>query len=93
MNYSIVNLKTDPKLKKQAMLVANGLGVSLSAILNNELRRFTTEKSVIFEHPEYPNIETAKKLATSKKAIKKGDYYSFQDNEKAIEFLKSSMDI
>ena len=89
--YSIINLKTDPKLKKRAAEVANNLGISISAVLNNELKRFTIEQSVVFEIPEIPNAKTAKQLNASKKLIDKGDYYSFSSNKEALEFLASEM--
>ena len=90
-NYAIINLKTDPNLKKQASVVANKLGISISAILNNELRRFATEQSVVFDIPEVPNIKTAKQLATSKKQIDAGDYYKFKNNLKSIDFLAKEL--
>ena len=73
--YAVINLKTDPKLKEKAAKTADKLGISISAVLNNELRRFTAEQSVAFEVPEIPNAATAKQLAASKKKIEAGDYY------------------
>ena len=85
--YAIINLKTDPELKKQAAKAADKLGISVSAVLNNELRRFATEQSVTFDLPEVPNAKTAKQIEASKKEIEAGDYYSFKSNEEALEFL------
>ena len=93
MNYAMVNLKTDPELKKAATKVAKDLGVSLSAVLNNELRRFAAEKSVVLEYPEVPNEATAKRLAHSKKSIAAGDYHNFDTNEEATDFLKSALEV
>jgi addiction module RelB/DinJ family antitoxin len=90
-DYAVINLKTDPELKKAATQVANRLGVSVSAVLNNELRRFATEQSVVFEVPEVPNEQTAKHLAASKKQIEKGDYYDFSDNKKSLKFLADEL--
>lgn len=86
-NYSVINLKTDPKLKKQAVKVAERLGVSISAVLNNELRRFTTEQSVVFAIPERPNSQTAKQLAVSKRQIEKGDFHIFSSKKESLDFL------
>ncbi len=72
--YAVINLKTDPKLKKLAAKAADKLGVSVSAVLNNELRRFAAEQSVTFDVPEVPNTETARQMAISKKEIEAGDY-------------------
>ena len=85
--YSVINLKIDPELKKLVVKTADKLGVSVSAVLNNELRRFAVEQSVVFEIPEVPNAQTAKQLAVSKKLIDKGDIYRFAGNDKALEFL------
>ena len=90
-DYAVINLKTDPELKKAAIQVANRLGVSVSAVLNNELRRFATEQSVVFEAPEAPNEQTAKQLAASKKQIERGDYHRFSDNKKGFEFLADEL--
>lgn len=86
-NYAIINLKTDPKLKEQAAKTAEKLGISISAVLNNELRRFTAEQSVSFEVPEVPNEKTAKQLAASKKQIDAGSYHHFDNNDDALDFL------
>jgi len=73
--YAVINLKTDPELKKQVAKTADKLGVSISAVLNNELRRFAAEQSVTFDLPEVPNAKTAKMMAASRKQIEAGDYY------------------
>jgi addiction module RelB/DinJ family antitoxin len=89
--YAVINLKTDPELKKLAAKAADKLGISVSAVLNNELRRFATEQSVTFDLPEVPNDDTAHLLATSKKQIKVGDYHKFSDNDKALDFLTNAL--
>lgn len=89
--HAIINLKTDPDLKESASKTAKKLGVSLSAVLNNELRRFATEQNVIFEIPEIPNKKTAKELAEIRKQVEAGDYYKFDTNEQALEFLDKEL--
>lgn len=93
MKYAMVNVKTDPELKKAAAAVAKDLGVSLSAVLNNELRRLAAEKSVVLEYPETPNTATKKRLAASKKAVQKGEYHHFATNDEATEFLATALEI
>jgi addiction module RelB/DinJ family antitoxin len=90
-SYAIINLKTDPELKKLAAKTADKLGISLSAVLNNELRRFAAEQSVVFDIPEAPNEQTSKQLATSKKQIETGEYHRFDDTEKALKFLANEL--
>ena len=89
--YAIINLKTDPRLKEQAAKTADRLGISLSAVLNNELRRFAAEQSVVFEVPEVPNAKTARQLSTSKDQIQAGDYYGFSTNKEALDFLADEL--
>lgn len=89
--YAVINLKTDPKLKASASKVADKLGISISAVLNNELRRFATEQSVVFDVPEVPNKKTAVRLAASKKEIEAGDYHRFDSRRKAFDFLASKL--
>ena len=89
--YAVINLKTDPELKRLAAKTADRLGISISAILNNELRRFTSEQSVVFDIPEVPNEQTAKMLAASKKEIDSGDYHKFASNKKAVEYLAKEL--
>ena len=91
-NYAVINLKTDPELKKLATQTANKLGISISAVLNNELRRFTAEQSVVFDVPEAPNEQTAKLLASSKKRITAGDYHKFGNNTQALKFLADELE-
>lgn len=86
-NYAIINLKTDPRLKERSVKVAARLGVSISAVLNNELRRFATEQSVSFELPEVPNAATAAQLAKSQSQVQGGDYHRFASDEDALDFL------
>lgn len=88
---AVITLKTNPELKKQAAQTAQRLGISLSAVLNNELRRFVAEQNVSFETPEIPNAETAEAMEKSRKEIEAGDYYRFDSNEEAMEFLKEHL--
>ena len=85
--YTVINLKTDPELKKRAAEIADKLGISVSAVLNNELRRFAAEQSGSFDVPEAPNAPTAKQLAASRKRIAAGDYHRFASNKASIDFL------
>jgi len=91
--YSIINLKTDPELKKRAAETADKLGISISAVLNNELRRFAAEQSVIFDVPEVPNAKTAKMLASSRKQIEAGDYYKFDSAEEMLDSLHKQLQL
>ena len=89
--YAVINLKTDPELKALAAGVADKLGISISAVLNNELQRFAAEQTVTFQRPEVPNANTRRQLAASKKQIDTGDYHSFTDTEASLDFLADAL--
>ncbi len=91
-SYAVINLKTDPVLKKKAAEVADRLGISLSAVLNNELRRFAVEQSVSFELPEVPNAQTATLLKDSEMEIVAGEHHRFKNNQEALDFLASELE-
>ncbi len=89
--YAVINLKTDPLLKKKAAETAEQLGVSISAVLNNELRRFAAQKSVVFDIPEIPNTKTSKEIEESRVKIEAGEFYDFDNNDEALEFLAKEL--
>jgi len=90
--YAVINLKTDPELKDKASKTAERLGISLSAVLNNELRRFAAEQSVVFDLPEVPNAKTLAEITASQKEIERGDYYRFDTNKEALSFLADRLE-
>jgi addiction module RelB/DinJ family antitoxin len=77
MATTMLNIKTDVKLKKAAQAQAARLGLPLSAILNNYLRTFITERSVVFEETLVPNKKTAKILDQATRDIKRGNSAAF----------------
>ncbi len=48
MKTAILNIKIDPKIKKDATKIADDLGFSLSALVNASLKRLIREKNVSF---------------------------------------------
>jgi len=89
--YAVINIKTDPRIKERAMRAAEKLGVSLNAVLNNELRRFALEESVTFDTPAAPNAQTQRALVRSRKQIERDTYYRFSSNKKALAFLRDQL--
>lgn len=71
MNTAVINIRTNPKVKKQAQKVAEELGFSLSTVVNAYLRHFVRTKKVEFEAEE-PSEYLIKSLKQSKKEIKEG---------------------
>ncbi len=88
---TVINVKTDTKLKKRAQKVASDLGLPLGTIINRYLQVFTQEQRVVFERPEIPNKETRKAIEKARKDWETGNMKAFSpafDNAKdAIAWL------
>ena len=72
MNTTVINIKTDKNLKKDAQMLAKNFGLPLSAIVNTYLREFVREKRIIFSEPLMPNAKTRKILDQAIADIKQG---------------------
>ena len=85
---TVINIKTDSKVKKQAQKVAADLGLSLSGVINGFLKQFVRTKTVIFTLDEsIPSDYLLSSLKVSKDERKKGDFYSFKNSKAAVDFL------
>lgn len=87
MSTSIINIKTDTKLKKEAQALARRLGISLSAVLNEYLKKFVADRKMTFEDSEEPSEYLIKAIKDSEEDIKNGDVLSFKDHADAIAYL------
>ena len=72
MNTTVINIKTDKNLKKDAQKLAKNFGLPLSAIVNTYLREFVREKRIVFSKPPMPNAKTRKILDQAISDIKAG---------------------
>ncbi|MBI2054954.1 MAG: type II toxin-antitoxin system RelB/DinJ family antitoxin [Candidatus Sungbacteria bacterium] len=70
MEKTLLNVKTDKKLKQEAQMAARELGLPLGTIINAYLKEFIREKRVIFSVPPMPNKRTQKLLRQIIKDIK-----------------------
>ncbi len=69
---TVLNIKTDAKLKKEAQKTAKEAGIPLSLVVNSALRKFVSERSITVNAPLLPNAKTAKILDKALKDIKQG---------------------
>lgn len=72
MNTTVINIKTDKNLKKDAQRLAKNFGLPLSTIVNTYLREFVREKRIVFSEPPTPNIKTGKIIDKAIADIKAG---------------------
>ncbi len=92
MEKTVLNIKTDAKLKRNAQDIARKLGLPLGTIMNAYLRELVQEQRITFSiHPE-PNTTTRKVLdkALSDLHSEKKSSFSpvFDDADDAIVWLE-----
>lgn len=87
MNTAVINVKVDPKLKKQAQAVAGDLGFTLSSLINAYLRQVVRDREVGFSDVRLELTPYAKKmLKQAEKDVKAGRVLSFTP-QKALDHL------
>ena len=86
---TVINIKTDLKLKRDAQKLAKEVGIPMSLIVNNALRKFVAQRALTIEAPLIPNAKTAKILDKAIKDIKAGKNLSpvFNTAEEMIDYL------
>ena len=88
LNSTVINIKTDDKVKKQAQKIAADLGLSLSGVINGFLKQFVRNKSVFFSMKEdVPSAYLLSCIEESKKDRKNKSHLSFKNNQDALDFL------
>jgi len=88
MNSTIINIKTDPKIKKEAKKITAEMGLTLSGAINGFLRQLIRSKTVLFTLNENaPSDYLLSSIKESEKEKRDGKFYSFKSNKEAIKFL------
>lgn len=88
MNSVQINVRTDPKTKREAQKVAAGLGLNLSRLINAYLKEIVRSKKVEFSTKrEKPSPYLVRCIKRAEEEIKRGDYYSFDNTKDAVKFL------
>ncbi|HNY36155.1 MAG TPA: type II toxin-antitoxin system RelB/DinJ family antitoxin [Candidatus Pacearchaeota archaeon] len=84
---TIVNFKTDKKVKGEAQKIANRMGLNLSDVLNVYLRKFIIEKEIHISLEE-PSDWLINELKEADKEAKEGNISpSFNNAKDAIKWL------
>jgi addiction module RelB/DinJ family antitoxin len=93
MNTAIINIKTDPKIKKKAQSIASELGFSLSSLINGYLKQLVKTKAVNFSLvDEEPNEYMIQALRESEEDRRSGRYKSFDSADEALVFVDKIID-
>ena len=91
MNTTVINIKTDKNLKKDAQKLAKNFGLPLSTVVNTYLREFVREKRIVFSEPPTPNAKTRNILDRAIADIKAGKNLvgPFESAEEMDKYLRS----
>ncbi|HEY4493025.1 MAG TPA: type II toxin-antitoxin system RelB/DinJ family antitoxin [Candidatus Paceibacterota bacterium] len=89
---TVLNVKMDASLKKQAQKVAKEMGLPMSLIFSNLAKQFVDQKQITFSASLTPNKKTAKILREALADIKKGknlspSFKSGKDMDKYLDSL------
>lgn len=88
MNTTVINIRTQPDVKKAAQRVAEDLGLNLSALINGFLRQLIKTKAINLEVTEEPSDYFLQILKDTKEEIEKGEVSpTFEKAEDAIVWL------
>jgi addiction module RelB/DinJ family antitoxin len=89
METAIINIKTNPKIKKEAQKVASDLGLTLSGAINGFLKQLIRDKAFLLTiNEDSPSEYLLESIEESQKERKNKTYYTFKNNKEAIDFLK-----
>lgn len=88
MNSTVINIKTDIKVKKEAQKIASDLGLSLSGAINGFLKQLIRNKAVLFTlNEDIPSEYLLSSIKESKNERRSGHFHSFKSNQAALNFL------
>ena len=94
MDNAVLQIRISKKLKNDSMVLAQNLGFSTSTLIKLFLAHVVDKRKIPFEIEEIPNAKTAKIILQAEKDIESGntnDWYSFDDMDDAVNFLKKSI--
>jgi len=88
--HTILNIKTDKKLKAKAKKVSEELGVPLSTIVNAFLRKFVREKEITLSaNPLRPTPYLEQILEEAHFEYQAGNARSFESGDDMLKHLKT----
>ena len=89
---TVINFKTDKKIKTQAQKIAEEIGLNLSDILNIYLREFITKKEIHISLAEEPSDYLIDAIESAEKEFKNKKKEDFKDFDEAIAYLDKFID-
>ena len=88
MDTTVINIRTQTRVKEQLQRLAEDLGLTVSGLINGLIKQVIRTKKVEFSvEEEIPSPYLIKALKESAEDYKNGDYYSFDKPEDALAFF------
>ena len=85
---TVLNVKTDSEVKKQATQVALEMGVPMSIVVTTLLKKFINDRELVLEAPRQMSTKLEKTLEQAEKDLKNGKFSpAFSDADSAIAWL------
>lgn len=88
MSQTVINFKTDSKLKKEAKEVLDEMGLNFTVAMNEYLRKLISERKIEFTAQEIPNARLRKAIRDANKEYKQGKtagpFSSIQEMRKSL---------
>lgn len=89
MQTVVINIKTEPKVKKEAQKLAGAMGLSLSGLINGLLRQVIRTKEINFRLDETPNAYLRGVMKQAEENYKKGKHSpTFKTGKEAVDWLE-----
>jgi DNA-damage-inducible protein J len=88
MAKTVLNVKTDVEVKREAQKLAKKIGVPLSTIVNAQLKHFIAERGVTLTEPLMPSTYLRGVIENAEKAAEKDYSPRFADAKAARAWLE-----
>lgn len=86
---TMLNIKIDSSLKKEAQKLAENFGLPLSTVISRKLKEFVEEREINFREYTQLNEKTQNEILEMSAEIKRGDMTNFSEPfETAEDFIK-----
>jgi len=89
MSQTVINFKTDSKLKSEAKEVLDSMGLNFSVAINAYLRKLISEKRIEFTVPEIPNARLRRSIRNAHKEYATGKMVVYKTHEALKKHLLS----
>ena len=89
MQTAVINIRVEPKTKKEAQKVVKELGLNLSSVIEGYLKNLVRTKTVHFSLSEEPSEYMIKALKESQTDIEAGKVVSFKNPKDVLKYIDS----